>query len=548
MVCLARPDLLEQRPAWPAADAETVILRPLAPDETERLVDLLCGPGSLGGDRAREVARASAGNPLFAQELVRMLLEERDHTEGARSTTYTGRVPDTIQAVLAARLDLLGEDERAVLQRASVVGEVFWWGAVTALAPSTLAPRTGAVLQTLVRKELVQPDPASLEGEDGFRFGHVLVREAAYASIPKEGRAELHERAATWVAEHEGGAERDELVGHHLEQAHGYLVELGEAASGLDALAARGSEHLVRAGRRALRLGDMPGASGLLARAARLQPQAAPDRAELLLDLALARREIGELAGAESAIDEARAAAAALGDERLEALALIERAYLTLYTGLEGGADELLALAGQAIRVFDGAGDSHGCSKAWGLVANVHFMRSQLVAMEEVLERALMHAERAGDAGQARWLLNWMAHVALIGPLPVEQAIRRCEQIGAREPSLEPFLATDVAYLEAMRGRFEDARAAYGRSHEICLELGRTVPLAAMDVRGSGRAARRRLPRRRARAALGLRDARGDRRAREPRDLGSVPRARAARAGARRGGRALRGDQQGRRL
>ena len=139
------------------------------------------------------------------------------------------------QALLAARLDQLDPAERSVLERGAIEGEIFHRGAVQALAPdeTQVTPRLAA----LVRKELIRPDRPQLAGEDGFRFRHLLIRDAAYDALPKATRAELHERFATWLEEH--GAEvveLDEILGYHLEQACSYRAELGLPAD--DALAA----------------------------------------------------------------------------------------------------------------------------------------------------------------------------------------------------------------------------------------------------------------------------------------------------------------------
>ena len=159
------------------------------------------------------------------------VLVERDGRLEALTDVESMRVPDTVQAVLAARLDRLGEDELAVLQRAAVIGQVFWWGAVADLTPPEEVGEVAGRLQALVRKGLIQPDARTFAGEDGFRFGHILVRDAAYDSMPKRLRAELHERFADWVEDHAGErAELDEILGHHLEQAYAYRVELGAAA------------------------------------------------------------------------------------------------------------------------------------------------------------------------------------------------------------------------------------------------------------------------------------------------------------------------------
>src|SRR5262249_55695901 len=158
--------------------------------------------------------------------------------------------------------------ERRVLERGAVEGEIFHRGAVQTLAPEE--PQVTARLASLVRRELVRPERAQVPGEDGFRFRHLLIRDAAYDALPKAMRAELHERLAAWLEEHGPGlVERDEILGSHLEQAYRYSVELGapDAAARL-----RASDRLTAAGRRAATRSDAAAAAQLLSRTAALLP------------------------------------------------------------------------------------------------------------------------------------------------------------------------------------------------------------------------------------------------------------------------------------
>ncbi len=247
--CLARSEFTEMRPAWPMLPLE-----PLPPDDAAALLEHLVGP--LESAATRELGRATGGNPLFLGEMVRMLAEddrlvERDGVLTAELDSLP--VPETIQAVLAARLDRLADDERDVLQRASVIGQVFWWGPVAELTPPERLDALASHLQALVRKGLLRPDLRELVGEDGFRFAHILVRDAAYDSMPKRLRGELHERFADWVElRAREQPELDEILGHHLEQARALRLELQPGGPEEDALATRAFEPLTRAGRRAL--------------------------------------------------------------------------------------------------------------------------------------------------------------------------------------------------------------------------------------------------------------------------------------------------------
>src|SRR6185503_8494780 len=237
------------------------VLEPLSADETGELIEHLAGDDPLAERLMQRVREAAEGNPLFVEEMVAFL---RDAPAGEVT------VPGTIAALLSARLDQLEPEERAVLQRAAVEGRVFHRGAVQALGPEEA--QVGASLTALVRKELIRPDRPQFAGEDAFRFRHLLIRDAAYDSLPKEARAELHERLADWLeARRSELAEVDELVAHHLEQAYVYRVQLRPVDEHGRRLALRASELLSGAGSRALGRNDVGAAVKLLRRALALR-------------------------------------------------------------------------------------------------------------------------------------------------------------------------------------------------------------------------------------------------------------------------------------
>ena len=228
LLCMARPELLDRRTGWAGGkvNATSVLLEPLAPEETGQLIENLA---HLDDDLRARILDAAEGNPLYVEEMVAFVAES-----GGGEIT----VPPTIQALLAARLDQLDAPERDVLERGSVEGRVFHRGAVQALAPEE--SQVMARLTSLVRKELVRPDKSELPGEDAFRFRHLLVRDAAYDALPKATRAELHERFAGWLVENGRDlVELDEILGYHLEQACRYRAELGVAADASVAREAR---------------------------------------------------------------------------------------------------------------------------------------------------------------------------------------------------------------------------------------------------------------------------------------------------------------------
>ena len=182
LLCTARPDLLAERPAWtaPRPNAVVLALEPLADDDAAALA------GDVDEQTRRRILEVAEGNPLFVEQLAALRADGADGLD----------VPPTMQALLAARIDSLAPPERIVVERASIEGRLFHRGSVVELAPEDVRPDVGAHLLALVRKEFVRPDRAQLPGDDGYRFAHVLVRDAAYESMAKELRAELHERFA----------------------------------------------------------------------------------------------------------------------------------------------------------------------------------------------------------------------------------------------------------------------------------------------------------------------------------------------------------------
>ena len=233
VLCMARPELRETRPEWDRAGT-VITLSPLDPATSEDLIQNLIGSPGSRPRSAIASSRRREGNPLFVEEMLRTLIDDGVLRRGDGAWVATAdpsglSAPGTIQALITARLDRLQDEERAVIQRAAVVGQVFFWGAVTELSPEDARSAVGKNLQTLQRKELIRPDASSFAGQDAFRFSHLLVRDAAYESTPKRTRADLHERFASWLERVAGDrvAEYEEIVGYHLEQAHRYVDRAG---------------------------------------------------------------------------------------------------------------------------------------------------------------------------------------------------------------------------------------------------------------------------------------------------------------------------------
>ena len=461
LLCVARPELLEERPQW---EGVHVRLEPLSQDEATQLLDTLDAGGILSPELRGRVTEVAQGNPLYAEQLVAMLADE------ARAAVELVTLPPTIQALLTARLDRLDPVEREVLQRAAVVGKEFWPGAVAALDGG--AETLGATLLGLVRRELVEPAVSSIPGQDGFRFRHALIRDAAYAGIPKRTRADLHERFAAWLKLHHT---QDEFEGYHLEQSYLYRDELGSLDDHARSLGERGGQLLTTAGRHALTRDDVPAAVNLIERGVALLPQTSDARGFALLELAIALMRSGSFAAAQGALEEALDLARSEANRQLELRTLIEREFFRIFTNTETPAEEITRIAEQAIPALEALGDDAGVAKAWHLLSEPPVMACRWGERAAALEHALEHARRAGDTREAARAAAALMQAIQLGPTEVDPAIERAH-LFLRESEGDRLLTASIlsslAVLLAMRGEFDEARAQWARARAFWEELG----------------------------------------------------------------------------
>jgi predicted ATPase/class 3 adenylate cyclase/DNA-binding winged helix-turn-helix (wHTH) protein len=489
VLCMARPELLDERPGWGGGklNATSILLEPLSEDETVELITNLLSRATLPAEASARIAEATEGNPLFAEELLAMLIEDGLLRRDNGSWTVADEladlpVPPTIHALLAARLERLPDDERALLAHASVEGAVFHRGALDDLAPDSLVPIAERSLTSLVRRDLIRPDQAIVGGEEAFRFRHILIRDAAYRSLPKGLRAELHERYAAWAVGTVGSrlGEFEEIVGYHLEQACRLLGELGALDSDAEALAVRGAEHLESAGHRAAARSDHTGAVSLLERAAALLGDDHARRASLLPDLGAALIEAGRLADAEDVLADASRAAAAAGDQRAGAHALVQKQFLRL-RGESAGTAEAAAVVRQVVPIFEQDDDEYGLCSALRLRAWLHWIEAQAGAAAQAWEQAAAHARRAGVDHERIQILGWLASSLLWGPTPVADGIRRCEEMRSEVSgnlAAAGHVLLPLAQLYAMEGQFDRARELQAISEGAIEELGLTLSFA----------------------------------------------------------------------
>jgi class 3 adenylate cyclase/tetratricopeptide (TPR) repeat protein len=475
LLCLARPELAEEHPAWPGVRAGAVLaLPPLTAEEATELVTALGDEGAFDEATLARITAAAEGNPLFAEQLAALMAEEPE----ARVS-----IPPTIHALLAARLDRLEPEERAVLERAAVMGREFWRRAVVDLTPETERARAGSHLHALVRRNLIRPDPGS-RSEDGFRFSHVLVRDATYAAVPKETRADLHERFAAWIEANAGrwAAEVEEIVGYHLEQAYRYREQLGPVDERARALAERAGNLLGGAGRRAFSRDDMPAALNLLDRALALLTEQAPARLELTRELGNALWSLGEIARAESLLNGVIETASAAGERRSEWYARLDLSGHRRTLAREW-AGELLTTARDALAVFEEVGDNLGLARAWYRIAIATRAAGQFAQSAEAAERGLEAARRSGNRQVEARTVDALCTALLFGPMPVDAALRRAGDLlesAGGVPLLEASVLSSLAGLEAMNGRVDQAREQYARARRIYEELGLRFAVAGL--------------------------------------------------------------------
>jgi predicted ATPase/class 3 adenylate cyclase len=492
IVCAARPELLEHRDASHGA---LIDVQPLSDAESTLVIENVMGEAGLPAVARDRIVHAAGGNPLFVEQMLGMLVDDgllQRHDGGwvCEGDLSDLAVPASIQALLGARLDLLTPDERVIIETASVIGVVFAQPALESLVDPESLPKLEASLSALTRKQLVRPNPAA-DGDRTYQFEHVLIREAAYHGQLKRSRANLHERFVEWAErvnrERERETEFEEILGYHLEQAHQFLLELAPLDEHGRSLGERGAGYLATAGRRAFARPDMAAAANLLRRAAALVPTEDRRRIELLPELGEALMETGEFAWAQVYLDEAVAGAEKLGDQRLQADAVLTRLLVRHHTAesLEEWRRDVERQAKRAIPVLEREEAHAELAKAWRLLGFVHGSVCRYGDAAAAVERAVHHAQLAGDARQEARNASAYLVAALHGPTPVDEVVARCELLlnrGLANREAEAFVLRSLAQLSAMQGDFERARELYTRARELLQDLGLAVFVASTSL------------------------------------------------------------------
>jgi tetratricopeptide (TPR) repeat protein len=461
LLCMARPELLDARPTWGGGklNATNVLLEPLGPEETSALIAAL--DDDVAEELRERIVDAAGGNPLFVEEMLAMANEGEEVA-----------VPPTIQALLAARLDQLDPAERGVLERGAVEGQVFHRGAVLALAPSE--QQVDGQLVTLVRKDLVRPEPALLPNDDAYRFRHLLIRDTAYDALPKATRAELHERFAVWLDEHGADlVELDEIVGYHFEHAYRYRAELGPLDEAATAVAELAGARLLASADRAQDRGDVPAAVGLVTRALELLPAGHSSRPRAQLELAIVLANQGEFDRATALRAEVESAARAAGDDVLLVRCRLAHLEQQIQNDASATIADALVTAEESFAEFERLGDEEGAIWALRMMGNFTGWLGNSAQALEYWRRALERAERAG-ARFVNDVWSWILWASWWGPPTTEETLRLCEEVRATTESkrVEAHALIMQGAAKGSLGLLEEGRADIGAGRGLLRELG----------------------------------------------------------------------------
>jgi class 3 adenylate cyclase/tetratricopeptide (TPR) repeat protein len=472
LLCAARPELLDLRPAWGGGklNASSLLLESLSEGDSATLVDQLLEEVNLGERMRTRIVDAAEGNPLFVEEMVAMVREDGVDGEVV--------VPPTIHALLQARLDRLGGDERTVIERGAVEGKIFHRGAVLELAPEPVRPAVGTHLLALVRKELIRPEQASLPDDDAFRFRHLLIRDAAYESVPKETRATLHEQFAAWLDAHASLVEQDEIAGYHLEQAARYREEIGSPDV---AVAEHAFRRLGAAGMGALNRSDWKAARVLMGRALALVPVGHPARMDVLPDYYLSLLESASWGEMRVVVAELKASP----DARAQAYAAMFTEELELINARSPGfsTTRFNEVVSSAAQTFEHLGDAKGLAFATRLIAYERWAALRIAEAVEKFELAAENAARAGagyleDDARAR-----IAKAEAMGPTPLPEVVERIEGLirnYADRPLAVAGMRGALARVLATQGEIDAARALQD-SEDVFIEAGMELEATSGD-------------------------------------------------------------------
>jgi class 3 adenylate cyclase/tetratricopeptide (TPR) repeat protein len=480
LLCVARPDLLDSRSGWGGGklNATTILLEPLSESDAETLIDNLLIGGELPEALRERITSSAEGNPLFVEQMLALIAQGGGNGDGEVT------VPPTIQALLATRLEQLPSPERVAAERASVIGKEFWRNALAEIGGETSA------LPGLIRKELIRPHRSPIFPlDDAYRFRHQLIRDAAYDGMPKELRAELHERFGVWLQTNR--SEYDEIVGYHLEQAFRLKEQLGRVDDAVRALGSRAGDLLGRAGHRAFERGDIPAAITLLTRAAELLPQGDVRRLEHLVDLGSALHDAGELERAKATFAETIETAREAGERVLELRGEIGRIYIEAHTAETYGFAGLDTVR-EVVAELEELSDDTALAEGWYVAASLESWLGRSEFGGACYRRAADYARRAGNRRLATIAVGNGTLLQAWGWVYAPDGERECQELLAEYAgtSVEPPLRMARALHLSFLGDDEGAQREHARGVELYSQFGNELLRAASFMSKSEQALR----------------------------------------------------------
>ena len=505
IVCLARPELLDARPGWGGGRVRStaIELEPLSDEESGTLVrNLVAQLTGTAGEQPPvlpdEVLDRAEGNPLFVEETIRMLVERSDDAD---------RIPDTLQALISARIDNLTPEAKALLQRAAVIGRIFWKGALVHLSPDVATPE--AHVEDLLQREFLLREPrSSVSGETAFRFKHLLIREVAYSGMSKVSRAQYHARFAEWLSDH-AGEELVEIRAYHLDQAVELLTELDGAPP--EELAETAAAVLVKAAKRALARESWLAARKLGLRAVELRPTLSARWVA-----ARAAWRVQDWAAVKIEMEKVRDRARAEDDKALEALALTALGEAVLKR--DGEAAAAREHVDEALRILEGIDEPVAHFDALAVRATVAAWLSDVDDMIRYMEKAYAIALSADRKDLQTIAAQALAQTHLVrfeldeAELLLTRALELAGESGSMRARAGAALA--FAWFLIVKGELDAAETLLDEVRMTARELG-VEPVEAAALAKLGDVARRRGEHRRAeklfRESLRIVGARGDR-------------------------------------
>lgn len=476
LLCLARPEIAPPHSAWRVEGSPAMVVKPLSADHSFELMTGVAGAVEMSDHARRRVVEMAAGNPLFIEQTLSMLMEESGADAGSgRASIEAAGLEDvplapSIQMILASRLDRLERRERDALECLSVGGlEVSAEGVRHLLGGN--AERT---LGSLTKKEFVEP-----AREGGYRFCHGLIRDAVYRSTSKSRRATLHEGFASWMEDTLGPRLSDytEIVGHHFEQAFLLRRELASRDPSLEGLAVKAARRLAAAGTRAHAHDDMGAVKSLVERAKLLYEAAGQKPLEIFTVLGDALIDLRDIGGCERLTRESEEISHRTGDRRFEAYARWLRSWIEIRRGPGYTTADAIREAKEVIELCDRLGDVAGSARGLHYLTWGYVMAGLNALAVESGRAARAVAQEAGSAHDEAWSRELTLDAMVIGPTPASEALAEVEEslrwsTEASNRRMESVWFYKRAELQAMLGRERQARASVSAGEAIVHDLG----------------------------------------------------------------------------